>query len=134
MPDKNEFVAFLKKLEGLKNKTNVQLNIQGPTPLCMLKTNDINMGTNICAAGRTEICVMPNGMISLCPSWPEPFGTINDIDKITGINIRKRLPEKCHNCEDIESCGGACILACTKEGDIYSEAEIKKKLVGMAVR
>jgi radical SAM protein with 4Fe4S-binding SPASM domain len=82
--------------------------------------------------GRNSIRFTPRRYITPCVYWPRPDLTLGDLDGLTAEGIleseqfrRARLvPDACHDCPHVSSCGGGCasrriLLGDLRRPDIY---------------
>jgi radical SAM protein with 4Fe4S-binding SPASM domain len=85
--------------------------------------------------GRQSIRITPQRTITPCVYWPQPHLTLADLDRMSGAAAeeileseqfrRARLvPEACHACPHVVSCGGGCasrraLLGDLNQPDIY---------------
>src|SRR3989344_2186876 len=119
MIDVKEYEKFILQLNDLavKNK-DIIFRIAGPTPMCLLEKNKINLYFNTCGAGVNEIAINPDGEILPCPSWQEGIGNILKEDfktilnnpKMKKITDRTELNSTCKTCNNFSKCKGGCLL------------------------
>ena len=119
MIDVKEYEKFILQLNDLavKNK-DIIFRIAGPTPMCLLEKNKINLYFNTCGAGVNEIAINPDGEILPCLSWQEGIGnllkedfkTILNNPKMKKITDRTELNSTCKTCNNFSKCKGGCLL------------------------
>ncbi len=89
-----------------------------PTRYCEFNPLEHDLGVKGCSAARYNMCVEPNGDVLPCQSYFQSMGNIlrdsweSIWDSALAHHLRSRewLPEMCHNCPDVDVCGGGCPL------------------------
>jgi radical SAM protein with 4Fe4S-binding SPASM domain len=82
--------------------------------------------------GRKSIRFTPQGYITPCVYWPKPALLLDDLKGLTAEEILQSdqfcqarvVPEECHECPHVATCGGGCasrriLLGDLDEPDIY---------------
>ena len=129
--DSKEYEKFIVKLNEIANNIKeIKFRIAGPTPMCLLEKNKINLEFNTCGAGVDELAINPDGEVLPCPSWGNGIGNLleKSFDQILNcyemneIKNRSVVNSICKSCNYFEKCGGGCLLHVmqSKNGrDIY---------------
>jgi radical SAM protein with 4Fe4S-binding SPASM domain len=109
-------------LEIAKEKVtnhNQKLIWYTPTHYCRFNPITNDLGVKGCSAALYNMCIEPNGDVLPCQSYYHALGNILD-DSWNSIwnheisiqlRERKKLPDKCKQCELVQECGGGCPLS-----------------------
>lgn len=123
-----KYAKIMKKIIKKEDNLDLNINFQGPLPYCFLEKYNVNLEKSpVCIAGKSEITIDPKGEIFPCPAWPESFGNVfeDSLESVWESTKMKKLRNnslvcsKCEECEDVEGCGGGCLMACFKNGKDY---------------
>lgn len=118
---KKEMSDFISKLAKYSRIGKTKLMFQGCYPPCELDSMEHSITfMSPCGAGKDEIAVQPNGMLTLCPAHPKPIGYMKDITLCKFNNLlgkgenylaMKELPKsECPSCPLLNSCRGGCVI------------------------
>jgi radical SAM protein with 4Fe4S-binding SPASM domain len=121
----NEFALSTDELKVLLPKIREKANLLGlkflwytPTQYCDLNPLQLGLGVKSCTAALINACVGPNGDVYPCQSYFESLGNIltDPWQKIWQNPLAEKIrrhefvEEKCHDCSELQVCGGGCPL------------------------
>jgi len=100
-----------------------------PTQYCLTNPVQLELGIKTCSACRISMCIEPDGKVIPCQSYFTPLGNIltDDWKKIWNnplcieLRNRKYVPEKCHDCPQLNICGAGCPLKLQKDAYVCSD-------------
>jgi radical SAM protein with 4Fe4S-binding SPASM domain len=89
-----------------------------PTMYCHFNPIDSNLGVKGCTAALYNMCIEPDGSVLPCQSYYHSLGNflVDSWDSIwnhslsKSIRARAYVPEGCHYCDLIDTCGAGCPL------------------------
>lgn len=122
-----ELSEVLPRLLSACQRNNLRFIWYTPTQYCLFNPLELELGIKQCTAGKYNMCVEPDGEVLPCQSYYQSVGNIlkDDWEKIwhhtllEDLRERKFLMEKCHDCPELEVCGGGCPLAVSEEEVLY---------------
>ena len=102
-----------------------------PTMYCHFNPIESNLGVKGCTAALYNMCIEPNGSVLPCQSYYHSLGNFleDSWDSIwnhtlsKSIRARAYVPEGCHFCDLVDTCGAGCPL------HLQNNPEVKPKPV-----
>ena len=125
----SQVLPLLERVQERAAELDMKFLWYTPTRYCRLSPVELGVGPKACNAAEYSICVEPNGSVLPCQSYYEPVGNLltdpweNIWNSPLFLRIRNRrehpreadLPRRCVECEELEICGGGCMLELHKE-------------------
>ncbi len=113
-----ELPTLLQQAQEHTRATGQRLIWYTPTLYCHFNPLDSGLGIKGCTAALYNMCVEPDGGVLPCQSYYQALGNIltDEWERIwkhdLAIAIRERayVPEACHGCDLLATCGGGCPL------------------------
>lgn len=124
------YTGITKKANNIKNG----LTVRRLRPL-WINTSDLDQTNNpkiggFCPVGFTALAILWDGTVLPCRRLEIPIGNIltdglykiwYDSDVLWRIRNKANLQGKCHNCKNVERCGGCRAIAYETTGDYMGE-------------
>ena len=131
---KNEIKELYEKITIRANTVRDGLKVRRLRPLwintCNLNTKPNSKIGGFCPVGFTSLAILHDGTVLPCRRLEIPIGNIltdglfkiwYDSDVLWKIRDKGNLKGKCHNCVNIERCGGCRAIAYNTTGDYMGE-------------
>ena len=119
--NKNHALDALKAIEAIRNDFDIDITVEDPFPLCKTPSKYWKYMTK-CAWGYDKVSINGDGNMSRCGADPRySLGNIlneslddlwNNSPALRVFREKKFLPEECHKCQHLGTCGGGCALGC----------------------
>lgn len=131
LPDKKEFIEFLKKYI-LASRTNPVLFFKENLFNIFRYQNKIPLSGGCtgygCGAAFNFLALLPDGEVHACRKFPSPVGNIldNGIEAVYSSNESKKYrygPKKCRFCPIRNNCGGCFAVSYGNGLDVFKERD-----------
>jgi len=115
----DDLPGLLEQVRQAADRHGQRLVWYTPTQYCHFDPVQMELGVKSCSAARYNMCVEPDGSVIPCQSFYSSLGNIleQDWDQIWNHDLalwlreRRYVPDTCHDCQFLDTCGGGCPLA-----------------------
>ncbi|MBN2153090.1 MAG: radical SAM protein [Candidatus Lokiarchaeota archaeon] len=122
----HELEPLLDRIVAKANEHGFKFIWYSPTQYCEYNPVIHGLGPKRCSAADISMAIEPNGDVIPCQSYFEQIGNIlkDPWGKIWNHKLAKRirnregLPQKCKDCDLVETCGGGCPLYVEHHGAV----------------
>ncbi|MEM3193953.1 MAG: radical SAM protein [Candidatus Bathyarchaeia archaeon] len=116
--EESKLEPILARIRDYARELGMEFIWYTPTEYCILNPLELDLGIKTCSACRISMCIEPDGTVIPCQSYFSPLGNILRDNWMSiwqhplcqEIRGRKYAPEKCHECQMLNVCGGGCPL------------------------
>ena len=131
--DESELPALLKIAQEMTVRSDQRLIWYTPTQYCHFDPILMGLGVKGCTAARYNMCIEPNGDVLPCQSYYVSMGnflqqdwqSIWESDLAVFIREKRYVPEKCHGCALLDTCGGGCPLTVAEKSAVNPDYAVQ---------